>query len=71
MKKIVTRMAPVMLAASAIAHPGHNEHVADASTGLLHYLTSPVHMIPATAVVVLTAYVIRRIAVARSRHHDK
>lgn len=44
---------------SAFAHPGHGHHQAE-PMGLMHYLSSPIHMIMLLVVVALIAYLAYR-----------
>jgi hydrogenase/urease accessory protein HupE len=41
--RIVLFLLPVVLSSTVEAHPGH--HVRTSPTGVLHYLTSPEHLI--------------------------
>jgi len=49
----------LFMSIAAFAHPGHGHHQDDPQ-GLMHYLTSPVHMISLIAVVGLALYVAYR-----------
>ena len=63
MKKSMTKLSVLLVPLGALAHPGHHDGVV-ASHGLMHYLTSPLHMIPLTAAVIVGGYLIRRKVVA-------
>ena len=63
MKHKLLSLASVLSPLAAFAHPGHHDGT-DASTGLLHYVTSPLHMIPLTAALIVGFYLVRRRVVA-------
>lgn len=63
MRNIIAKASLMLAPLAAIAHPGHHDG-AEASTGLLHYVTSPLHMIPLTLAVIVGGYLIRRRVVA-------
>ena len=70
MKNIIARTSLMLAPIAAIAHPGHADGSA-ATTGLLHYPTSPMHMIPLTLAVIVGGYLVRRKVVAvRNKKHS-
>ncbi len=70
MKNIVAKASLMLAPIVAIAHPGHHDGTA-ASTGLLHYLSSPMHMIPLTLSVIVGGYLIRRkVVTARNKKNS-
>jgi len=70
MKKTFSSLVTMLSPLAALAHPGHHDG-AEASAGLLHYLTSPLHMIPLTLALVAGGLLVRRrVIAARNRKHS-
>jgi hydrogenase/urease accessory protein HupE len=55
-RALLSLIVMMLLTASAYAHPGHGHHL-DAPQGLMHYLTSPVHLVSILVVLSLVVYV--------------
>ncbi len=59
MKNLSTLLSLFMIlfiSVSAFAHPGHGHHQ-DTPQSLMHYLTSPLHLVSILVVLALTVYV--------------
>lgn len=55
-RALLSLIVMMLLTASAYAHPGHGHHQ-EVPQGLMHYLTSPVHLISILVVLSLVVYV--------------
>lgn len=59
LQRLLSFIMVMFMTLSAYAHPGHGHHQ-EAPQGLMHYLTSPVHLISLLLVVGLAVYVAYR-----------
>ncbi|MGB4773239.1 MAG: hypothetical protein WBP58_17375 [Chitinophagaceae bacterium] len=69
MKQYIKAAAALLMLASPLitfAHPGHDHAEGDQGFTIIHYFTSPVHMITSVAVIAAVIGIVRAI-----RNHDQ